>query len=1119
MTRSFWSRAVRRLVSGSRPRPAKRHRLGCEALEDRSVPATLNNFLTAEHVDLDIGYTGGAAGTWSLGAFDDDNAVAYTADEALLYVGTPALTARPAASAFDFVGVGGGAQFYQLPQSQDPEVLYLGVEADVTPSDFDRYNPSAESKGRVSGQGRWVKATLVDVDHFNPDGTAGGGVFSAWQDDAGGPVAFMSSFNDGVANPNGAGLDATDGISPDDALWVVAGGHNHYNYGFTQPGRYEVTFRLSGFQDDGNTTALGNPIQSGNLTVFFSVNSVGQIAFDASSYAVNEAAGTATVTAVRTGGSDGRVTVNYATGDGTATAGSDYTAASGTLTFNDGETTKTFTVPIADDATDEDNETINLTLSAPAPATINGYLIANQSDPNGLLGTTTTATLTIFDNDEPPGNAPTISDVANQTTDEDTPTGAVAFTVGDAETPVANLNVTATSSNTALVPNANLALGGSGASRTLTITPAANLSGTTTITLTVTDGAGQTATDTFVLTVNAVNDAPVATPQSITLNEDTPTLITLAGTDVEGSALTYTIVSGPTNGTLTGSGATRTYTPNANSSGADSFTFRVSDGTADSAVVTVSLSVTAVNDAPAAAAESFAVSSGNAVRGNVLLNDTDVEGAALTAVLVAGPTAGTLTLNLNGTFTYTPGTGFAGTDSFTYRASDGAAPSDVATVSFTAAGFQDFDLVLTTPHTDIGLGFEAGAWDLHVHNEDADEEYEPDGVLLAVVPQALTPRTGGFAGAAFDFIGTPVGGSFYLLPQTQNPELLYLGVGADEIAAGDFQGDAVTLRLLSVNGPGQFSVWENGPMGPTVLMATSDGITAADAIAAAAGSEAHYNFGFSARGRYEVTFEASGTLTDGTPSSSGPVTYYFSVDNLGQVQFSTASPTVAEGGTAVVVVTRTGGSDGPLTVNYATSNGTATAGSDYTAASGTLTFNDGETVKTFSVAVANDAATEGNETVNLTLTAPAGSATTLGTPAAAVLTISDLPPAPPAPPPGTPGATGAPTTSTPAPRPAIGGAVVFGGFVFLLDSAGSVATAFPAPPGTQAFFVDVTGDQTGDAVVLFPNSAVVMNGQTGQIHAFVADIDGDRAPELFLFTPAGALRSVIFGSGQTVTIA
>ena len=103
---------------------------------------------------------------------------------------------------------------------------------------------------------------------------------------------------------------------------------------------------------------------------------------------------------------------------------------------------------------------------------------------------------------------PTISDVPDTTTPEDTPTSALSFTVGDAETPAAGLTVTATSSNATLVPVANIVFGGSDALRTVTITPALNQSGTATSPITVTDADGGTASDTVVLTVTAANDLP-----------------------------------------------------------------------------------------------------------------------------------------------------------------------------------------------------------------------------------------------------------------------------------------------------------------------------------------------------------------------------------------------------------------------------------------------------------------------------------------------------------------------------------------------------------------------------------------------------------------------------------
>lgn len=105
---------------------------------------------------------------------------------------------------------------------------------------------------------------------------------------------------------------------------------------------------------------------------------------------------------------------------------------------------------------------------------------------------------------------PTISPIADQTTDEDTPTVAIGFTVGDSETAANDLVVTATSSDTSVVAPGGISLGGTGASRTITLTPVPNASGTTTITVTVADSANVTTSASFVLTVKAVNVLPTA---------------------------------------------------------------------------------------------------------------------------------------------------------------------------------------------------------------------------------------------------------------------------------------------------------------------------------------------------------------------------------------------------------------------------------------------------------------------------------------------------------------------------------------------------------------------------------------------------------------------------------
>jgi hypothetical protein len=191
----------------------------------------------------------------------------------------------------------------------------------------------------------------------------------------------------------------------------------------------------------------------------------------------------------------------------------------------------------------------------------------------------------------PVNTPPTLTDLADQTLAEDGTTGPLPFTIGDLETAASSLTLSKASSNTTLVPVANIVLGGSGANRTVTVTPAANQSGSATITVTVSDGTASTS-DTFTLTVTPVNDSPtISDLADQTLAEDGttgPLPFTIGDLETAASSLTLSKASSNTtlvpvaNIVLGGSGANRTVTvtPAANQSGSAVITVTVSDGTA-----------------------------------------------------------------------------------------------------------------------------------------------------------------------------------------------------------------------------------------------------------------------------------------------------------------------------------------------------------------------------------------------------------------------------------------------------------------------------------------------------------------------------------------------------------
>lgn len=255
---------------------------------------------------------------------------------------------------------------------------------------------------------------------------------------------------------------------------------------------------------------------------------------------------------------------------------------------------------------------------------------------------------------------------------------------------------------------------------TYTYTPSANFNGPDRLTYKVTDGTLELAIATVEIGVTAVNDAAEATNDAISLAEDNSARIDVLvnDRDIDEDPLTTNVVSGPVHGTLVHNGdGTFSYTPDHNFFGSDSFTYRANDGQADSGLATVAITVTAVNDAAEAIDDLITIAEDAAIRIDVLANDADVEGDALTATVVTGPTHGTLVRNTDGTFTYTANRDYFGADSFTYKANDGQVDSNLATVNITVTPVNDkpeaANLVLTSlEDTALRINLLAGAHDV-----------------------------------------------------------------------------------------------------------------------------------------------------------------------------------------------------------------------------------------------------------------------------------------------------------------------------------------------------------------------------------------------------------------------
>ncbi|MDR3634721.1 MAG: Calx-beta domain-containing protein [Isosphaeraceae bacterium] len=685
------------------------------------------------------------------------------------------------------------------------------------------------------------------------------------------------------------------------------------------------------------SSAVNDPITSNNATSQTIVaESAGTLAFSAASDTASDDSGSATITVDRTGGDFGAVTVQYATSDGTAKAGTDYTATSGTLTFPDGVTSETFTVPILDDQTPDGTESLNLTLSSPTGG--------------ATLGTPSTAVLNLTD---VPGaiqfSSPTYS------VSESAGTATITVTRADGDGGAVSVHY-ATSDGTAGAGTDYTATSG-----TLNFPDGVD---SETFTIPILDNPNPTGD----LTVDlALSDAT----GGATLGSPTAAVLTIAqgAGSLQFSAPTYSIAE---NGGAVAITVTRTY----GTAGAVSVQYATSDGSAKAGTDYTATTGT-LNFPAGATSETIMVPvldnpnpSGNVTVDLALTNPAGgaALGAPSTAVLTIDQGAGTFqfsaltyTVAENGgsaTITVNRTHGTAGAVSVQYATSDGTAKA--GTDYLTASGTLNFA---------DGVGTET-----------------------ITVPILDNPDPSGNVNVNV-LLSSPTGGATLGSPATA---VLTINQGA-----GQFQFSAPSYSVMDNAASATITVTRTyGSAGAaSVHYATTDGTARAGTDYTTAAGTLNFADGVSSQTftvpiindpNPDGTETLNLTLSDPTGAATlgNQATAVLNLTDVpGALQFSAASYNAAENsGTATITVTRTLGDGGPVSVHYATSDGTAKAGTDYTGTSGTLSFPDGVASESFPITLLDNPSPSGNVTVNLTLTSPAGGAT-FGTQSTAVLAI------------------------------------------------------------------------------------------------------------------------------------
>ena len=280
-----------------------------------------------------------------------------------------------------------------------------------------------------------------------------------------------------------------------------------------------------------------------------------------------------------------------------------------------------------------------------------------------------------------------------------------------------------------------------------TYTPNVNWNGTETITYKVCDGDGDCSDATLIITVIPVDDQPVAVNDNISTNEDTPISGSISSNDTpsgDGGSI-WSVVTPPSNGTLTMTARGEyTYTPNSNWSGTEAITYQVCDADGDCSNATLIITVIPVNDSPIAVNDVNATFINKPVSGGVLINDSDPDHDILTVntTPVVNPAHGTVLINPDGTYTYTPAANYIGSDTFIYQVCDNGMPV-LCSQATVMVNITDSDPVKNNPPVAISDSYQ-GIINFIITGNVISNDWDPDGNLDAnsIVMAGPSPENG-----------------------------------------------------------------------------------------------------------------------------------------------------------------------------------------------------------------------------------------------------------------------------------------------------------------------------------------------------------------------------------------